>query len=308
MMSTDSNTALEEALVENQELRDKQAKLLRRLSDQEKKSKRLQEQLVEKDREVTQLYTELTASRGPSSGLPTGSFQTPPSSLSQLEQQNPPRSEGQNVLVLHLQKDNQSKGEEISKLRKEVTQLQRRLDYAEELEKQNTQLATAVSVYEDEKKNLQKQIEQLQHRIKPQPLHRDGAGIHTLQLECDTLKKEIADLRSQLEVTRRYETQYFEEVSENARLREKLAATKEELRGPVTHIDDTDMYETEKLKEALEGKELHIEHLQRQLESYRKTATEFGELQQHSKKQSQQMMQLRSHIDASQVSGVLYHP
>ena len=56
------------------------------------------------------------------------------------------------------------------------------------------------------------------------------------------------------------------------------------------------------LQEALQERDSRIQHLQEQLESYRKTATEFSALQEHSKQQSKHVMKLRSHVDAAKVS------
>ena len=302
-MSTDSNTALDEALTENKELREKRAKVLRKLSEQEKKSKRLQEQLAEKDEEVARLRAELDASRGPSSGLSSGSYQTPLSSFSEGTEVEQPTVEGQNGgLIMRLQRENQTKDGEIVKLKKDIIQLKRRLDHAGELEEQTTRLATEVSVHEQEKIELQKQIEKLQHQAEPQqPLH-DEADVHALRREGDILKQKNADLHRQLEATRQYEKQYNQAIRINAQLREKLTAAEKQLHsGPLTHIDDADTDEMPKLKEALQERESRIQHLQEQLESYRKTATEFSALQEHSKQQSKRVMKLRSHVDAAKV-------
>ena len=69
-----------------------------------------------------------------------------------------------------------------------------------------------------------------------------------------------------------------------------------------TEMDGTETDETQKLKEVLQEKESEIRQLRKQQESYQKIATEFGALQEHSKKQ---MMQLRLHLDAAKVSSFL---
>ena len=254
---------------------------------------------------MAQLRAELDASRGPSSGLSSGSYQTPLSSFSEGTEVEQPTVEGQNGgLIMRLQRENQTKDGEIVKLKKDIIQLERRLDHAGELEEQTTRLATEVSVHEKEKIELQKQIEKLQHQAEPQqPLH-DEADVHALRRGGDILKQKNADLHRQLEVTtRQYEKQYNQVVHENAQLRQKLTAAEKKLHsGPLTHIDDADTDEMQKLKEALQERESRIQHLQEQLESYQKTATEFSALQEHSKQQSKRVMKLRSHVDAAKVS------
>ena len=308
-MSTDSNTALEEALSESKELRAKHEKLLRKLAEQENKSKRLQGQLAGREEEVFQLRDELAALRGPSSDLSSGNFHTPLSSLSEGAELEQPTTEGQNGggLLMRLQTENQAKSGEITKLKQAITQLERRLDYAEDLEKQTTRLVTEASVHEQEKKELQEQVDKLQRSAKQQnPQSLVAEDVQALHLECHTLKQENADLQSQIEVTRRHEKQYSKTMDENARLRKQLAAAEKRLRsGPLTHIDDDDADEMEKLKEALQERESQLQHLQEQLELYKKTETEFSALQQHSKQQSKQAMKLRSHVDAAKVSSTL---
>ena len=201
-MSTDSNTALEEALSESKELRAKHEKLLRRLVEQENKSKRLQGQLAGREEEVFELRDELAALRGPFSDLSSGNYQTPLSCLSEGAE-----LEGQNgALLVRLQTENQTKAGEITKLKQTITQLERRLDYAGKLEEQTTRYATEASVYEQEKRELQEQIEKLQQlasQQNPQPLVAED--VQALHLECHTLKQENADLQRQIEVTRRHE-------------------------------------------------------------------------------------------------------
>ena len=226
---------------ESRELREKYAKVLRKLEGHEKKIKSLEKQLEEKNEEMMHIHIEPDVSHGPPSDLSSGNYQTPLTSLSQsaeLEQQDPPRLEGPNVL-LQLQNDNEAKQQQIIKLNQEVTQLKRRFDHAGGLEEQLTRLTMEASNHEEEKRKLQQRIEQLQRGVQPQP----------------------------------------------------------------PHHGETD--ETQKLKEALQEKESEIRQLRKQQESHQKTATEFGVLQEHSKKQSKQMMQLRSHVDAAKVSGFL---
>lgn len=68
-------------------------------------------------------------------------------------------------MVQKLQDDNAGKDAAIRKLEQEVTQLQQRLKFVGQLEEQIIRLTTEQSEHDAEKKNLQEEIEKLQHEI-----------------------------------------------------------------------------------------------------------------------------------------------
>ena len=198
-MSTDSNTALDEALSESKELRAKHEKLLRKLAEQENKSKRLQGQLAGREEEVFELRDELAALRGPFSDLSSGNYQTPLSCLSEGPELEQPTAEGQNGggLLMRLQTECWAKSKEITKLKQAITQLKRRLDYAEDLEKQTTRLITEASVHEQEKIELQEQVEKLQ-----QERYNTKTEFSALQEHFEQQSKQVMKLRSHIDAAK----------------------------------------------------------------------------------------------------------
>ena len=231
------------------------------------------------------LGSELMAGSGPASTLSTDSeaYRTPLSSLSEQDRGvhqglHQPGSSGPDV-ILKLQEESVAKDTTIRKLQQEVNQLQKRLKYAEQLEEQNLRLTTEESKHEEEKQLMKAEIQQLQRKASvSRPYTRGYAHERKLQ-----------------ELAKRYEQQYNEELEENCMLREKISQLEQEmqeLEGGTTYlgeVDDSDV------KVKLKQKEQHIQTLQTQVES----------LQQHSKGQSKQLLQLKQELEALKVSNVV---
>jgi len=276
----ESYTALDQALKDNQELQRKQADSLKRVAELEKRNKELRVNLAKKETEVTHLRHELTASSGPASTLSTDSerYYTPHSSLSEnggehrgLVQVGAPDSD----ILLRLQNDNVAKDGTIKNLEGEVNQLKKRLKYAEQLEEQNLRLITEESKHEEEKRTLRREVEQLKRRASvSRPLTRSYAHEQKLQ--------ELAQL---------YEQQYHEQLEENSRLQEKISQLEKEIQEQeegTTRIDEVDDPD---LNAELRRKDQHVHTLQAQVEA----------LQQHSKGQSKQILQLKQELEAVKV-------
>ena len=221
------------------------------------------------------------AGSGPASMLSTDSevYRTPLTSLSEqdggvhrsLVQTDPSDSD----VILKLQEDNKTKASAIRKLQQEVNQLQQRLKFAEQLEEQNVRLTTEESKHEQEKQTLRAEIQQLQRRASvSRPYTRSYAHEQKLQ-----------------ELAKRYEQQYSEELEQNSVLREKISQLEremQELEGGTTYIGEVDDSD---VKMKLKQKEQHIQTLQTQVDS----------LQQHSKGQSRQILQLKQELEALKV-------
>jgi len=277
----ESYTALDQALKDNQELQKKQAEARKRVAELEKRNKELRVNLAKKEAEVTHLRHELTASSGPASTLPTdgGRYYTPHSSLSEkgsehrgLVQVGATDSDA----LLRLQKDNATKDDAIKSLDGEVNQLKKRLKFAEQLEEQNFRLITEESEHEEEKRTLRREIDSLKRKASvSRPLTRSYAHEQKLQ--------ELAQL---------YEQQYREQLEENSRLQEKISQLEKEIQGLeegttcINEVDDPD------LNVELRRKDLHVHTLQAQVEA----------LQQHSKGQSKQILQLKQELEAHKVT------
>ena len=234
-----------------------------------------------KGRGITYLGSELITGSGPASMLSTDSevYHTPLSSLSEQDRRVrqdlvQPGSCGSDV-ISRLQEDNQAKDAIIRKLQQEVNQLQQRLKYAEQLEEQNLRLTTEESKHEEEKQTLRAEVQKLQRKASvSRPYTRGYAHEQKLQ-----------------ELVKHYEQQYNEELEQNTMLREKISYLEremQELEGGTSYIgevDDSDM------KVKLKQKEQHIHTLQTQVQS----------LQQHSKGQSRQVLQLKQELEALKV-------
>ena len=235
-------------------------------------------------REMVHLGSDLMAGSGPPSTLSMGSgaYHTPPSSLSEQDRGVrqglvQPVSSGSDV-ILRLQEESIAKDTTIRKLEQEVNQLQKRLKYAEQLEKQNLRLTTEESKHEQEKQLMKAEIQQLQRKASvSRPYTRGYAHEQKLQ-----------------ETVKRYEQQYSEQLEENSRLQEKISQLEKGMCQDtvVTHIDDVGDSD---LKVELKQKGQHIHALQTQVES----------LQQHSKGQSRQILHLKQELEALKVSNVV---
>ena len=178
-------------------------------------------------------------------------------------------------MITRLQEESIVKDTAIRKLQQEVNQLQYRLKYAEQLEEQNLRLTTEESKHEQEKQTLRAEIQQLQRRASvSRPFTRGYAHEQKLQ-----------------ELAKHYERQYNEQLEENSRLQEKISQLEKEMHEDtvVTHIDEVGDSD---LKVELKKKEQHIHALQTQVES----------VQQHSKSQSRQVLQLKQELEALKVS------
>ena len=239
-----------------------------------------------KGRGITHLGSELITGSGPASMLSTDSevYRTPLSSLSEQDRgvrQDlvQPGSSGSDV-ISKLQEDNQDKDAAIRKLQQEVNQLQQRLKYAEQLEEQNLRLITEESKHEEEKQTLRAEVQKLQRKASvSRPYTRGYAHEQKLQ-----------------ELVKRYEQQYNEELEQNTMLREKISYLEremQELEGGTSYIGEVDDSD---LKVELKKKEQHIHTLQTQVQS----------LQQHSKGQSRQVLQLKQELEALKVRDLTY--
>ena len=276
----ESYTVLDQALKDNQELQRKQAEALKRVAELEKRNKELRAIVAKKEAEVARLHSELVASSGPPSTLSTDSerYHTPYSSLSENESEHrglvQVGSTDSNIL-LRLQKDNEGKDDTIKSLEGEVNQLKKRLKYAEQLEEQNFRLTTEESKHEEEKQMLRREVDSLKRKASvSRPLTRSYAHEQKLQ-----------------ELAQRYEQQYHEELQENSRLQEKISQLEKEIQGQeegTTHIDEVDDPD---LNAELRRKDQHVHTLQAQVEA----------LQQHSKGQSKQILQLKQELEAVKV-------
>ena len=181
-------------------------------------------------REMAHLGSELMAGSGPASTLSTdsGAYHTPPSSLSEQDRGvhrglvQPGSSDS--GLIMRLQEESIAKDTTIRKLQLDVNQLQKRLEYAEQLEKQNLRLTTEESKHEQEKQLMKAEIQQLQRKASvSRPYTRGYAHEQKLQ-----------------EMLNRYERQYNEQLEENSRLQEKISQLEKGMCEDtvVTHIDD----------------------------------------------------------------------
>ena len=169
------------------------------------------------------------------------------------------------------------------KLQQDVNQLQQRLKYAEQLEERNLKLTTEERKHEQEKQLMKAEIQQLQHKASVSRPYTRGYE-HEQKLQ---------------EMVKRYEREYNEQLEENGRLQEKISQIEKGMCEDtvVTHIDDIGDSD---LKVELKKKEQHIHALQTQVES----------LQQFSKGQSRQVLQLKQELEALKVCGpiLLYVP
>ena len=229
-------------------------------------------------REMTHLGSELMAGSGPAS-TDSEAYHTPFTSFSEQDRgehrglfQTGASNSG---VIMRSQEESIAKDTTIRKLHQEVNQLQQRLKYAEQLEEQNVRLTTEESKHEQEKQTLRAEIQQLQRRASvSRPFTRGYAHEQKLQ-----------------ELAKRYEQQYNEQLEENSMLQEKISQLEKEMYEDtvVTHIDEVGDSD---LKVELKKKEQHIHALQTQVES----------LQQHSKGQSRQVLQLKQELAALKVS------
>jgi len=244
----------------------------------EKRNKGLRVNLAMKEAELKHLRHELTASSGSTSTLSTDSarYHTPYSNLSEngsecrgLVQVDSTDSD----ILLRLQMDNECKEDTIKVLEREVNILKKRLEYAERLEEQNVQLTTEESKHEEEKQLLRREVDLLKRKVSVGRSRRSYAHEQKLQ-----------------ELAQRYEQQYHEELDENSRLREKISQLEKETQEQevTTHIDEVDDPD---LNAELRKKDQHIHTLQSQVDA----------MQQHSKGQSKQIVQLKQELEALKV-------
>ena len=180
-------------------------------------------------------------------------------------------------VILRLQEESIVKDTTIRNLQQEVNQLQKRLKYAEQLEKQNLRLTTEERKHEQEKQLMKAEIQQLQHKASVSRPYTQGFAQQKLQ-----------------EMVKRYERQYSEQLEENSRLQEKISQIEKGMCEDtvVTHTDDVGDSD---LKVELKKKEQHIHTLQTHVES----------MQQHSKGQSRQILHLKQELEALKVSNVV---
>ena len=131
---------------------------------------------------------------------------------------------------------------------------------------------------DDTIKSLEGEVNQLKKRLK-----------YAEQLE-ESLIRSYAHEQKLQELAQRYEKQYHEELEENSWLRE-ISQLEKEIQGQeegTTHIDEVDDPD---LNAELRRKDQHVHTLQAQVEA----------LQQHSKGQSKQILQLMQELDALKV-------
>ena len=244
----------------------------------EKRNKELRAIVAKKEAEVARLHSELVASSGPPSTLSTDSerYHTPYSSLSENESEHRGLFQVGSTdsdILLRLQKDNECKEDTIKILEGEVNQLKGRLKYAEQ--EQNLRLTIEESKHEEEKQILRREVDSLKRKASvSRPLTRSYAHEQKLQ-----------------ELAQRYEQQYHEQLEENSRLQEKISQLEKEIQGQeegTTHIDEVDDPD---LNAELRRKDQHVHTLQAQVEA----------LQQHSKGQSKQILQLKQELEAVKV-------
>ena len=129
---------------------------------------------------------------------------------------------------------------------------------------------------DDTIKSLEGEVNQLKKRLK-----------YAEQLE-ESLIRSYAHEQKLQELAQRYEKQYHEELEENSQLQEKISQLEKEVQGQKegnTHIDDLDDPD---LNAELRRKDQHVHTLQAQVEA----------LQQHSKGQSKQILQLKQELGA----------
>ena len=178
-------------------------------------------------------------------------------------------------VIMRLQEESIAKDTTIRKLHQEVNHLQQRLKYTEQLEEQNLRLTTEESKHELEKQTLRAEIQQLQGRASVSRFFTRGYA-HEQKLQ---------------ELAKRYEQQYNEQLEENSRLQQKISQLEKEMYEDtaVTHIGEVGDSD---LKVELRKKEQHIRALQTQVES----------VQQHSKSQSRQILQLKQELKVSNVA------
>jgi len=273
----ESYSALDQALKDNQELQRKQAEALKRVAELEKRNKELKAIVVKKEAEMARLHSELVASSWPASTLSTDSerYHTPYSSLSENESELRGLFQVDSDILLRLQKDNATKDDTIKILEGEVNQLKKKLKYAEQLEEQNVQLTTEESKHEEEKQMLRREVDSLKRKASvSRPLTRSYAHERKLQ-----------------ELAQRYEKQYHEELAENSRLQEKISQLEKEIQKQeegTAHIDEVDDLN---LNVELRRKDQHVHILQAQVQA----------LQEHSKGQSKQILQLKQELEALKV-------
>ena len=178
-------------------------------------------------------------------------------------------------VILRLQEDSIAKDTTIRKLQQEVSQLQRRLKYTEQLEEQNLRLTTEECKHEQEKQLMKAEIQQLQRKASVSRPYTRGY-VH------------------EQEMVNQYERQYNEQLEENSRLQEKISQLEKGMCEDtvVAHIDDVGDSD---LKVELKKKEQHIHTLQTQVES----------MHQHPKGQSREVLQLKQELEALKVSNVV---
>ena len=142
--------------------------------------------------------------------------------------------------------------------------------------KNNLQLEDLTKcMHEEEKQILRREVDSLKRKASvSRPLTRSYAHEQKLQ-----------------ELAQRYEQQYHEELQENSRLQEKISQLEKEIQGQeegTTHIDEVDDPD---LNAELRRKDQHVHTLQAQVEA----------LQQHSKGQSKNILQLKQELEALKV-------
>lgn len=193
-------------------------------------------------------------------------YSTPPTSLRES-------SSDAEVTEL-LQKALEHKDRKIQRLEQEVNQLKRRFDHTEGIAEKVESLTIQVSELESEKEQLLRQLKQ---------------SMSSHKEEVDSLNAKVKQLD---ELCGNTKDQYNHANAEVHRLASDLAASKgvETDNLPCTHIDDVDPI-TQKLEE--KDTILKLKH---KLDA---TAAELKKVQEHSKRQSKDILQLK---DESQVS------
>lgn len=217
--------------------------------------------------------------------------------------------------LLDLSKQLEGAERKCRRQEREIYQLQRRLDHAENLEEQVTSYAIGMSRLEEEKKSLEKQLEQLRLSSGQPPAHTSHPSPNHRQL-----RKEVAGLEQDAphpELTLEgYKQLYEEAVVGSKKLMEEISSLTlqvQQLQGSggatEAHKHDTQPQEVvnsleqevQRLTSLAERKDRRIAALQKQLAAAQASEEELGQIIQHSKKQSKQLMQLKQERVALEV-------
>ena len=216
--------------------------------------------------------------------------------------------------VQDLSKELEQQEKKSKKQLQEINQLQRRLDHAERLEEQVTSYAMDVSRLEEEKRHLQKQLQEVKgHGASVSPAGSPLGQLHDPQ----QLVEEVAKLKqrsSELEISAEQYEKYVKALEKAKKLEEEVSTLtgkvklQRESRGNAS-IDDIQpeqskevlQHEIDRLKLVVFEKDRRIATIQKQVEEANLAKEDLNRVQQHSKEQSKQVMELKRERMAFQV-------